>query len=142
MIAQRVITAVEAKRWLKQHRSSTVATLNRQEEFYLLCICCAHVRFRHVARYLIFHAKPFQLTSQRTRTTMHYCREALIAAAGAELEQSMQMVGVTAIEDKLQDEVCVLILLPVHVVSVFILLGVCCEQDFFVFVRLTSPCIT
>lgn len=60
MIAQRYISSAEAQQWLKQHRKSTVATVNR---------------------------------------------EALIAAAGAELEKDMQLVGVTAIEDKLQDEV-------------------------------------
>jgi magnesium-transporting ATPase (P-type) len=32
-------------------------------------------------------------------------RDANIAAAGAELEQNMQCVGITAIEDRLQDEV-------------------------------------
>lgn len=45
------------------------------------------------------------LRTYRKSTVATVNREEQIAAAGAQLESGMQLVGVTAIEDKLQDEV-------------------------------------
>jgi magnesium-transporting ATPase (P-type) len=60
VIAQRLLSADEAKRWVARHRASMVATANREEQ---------------------------------------------VAQAGAELERDLEVVGATAIEDRLQDEV-------------------------------------